>query len=170
MKCVLIALFFLLILLGAVSAAQYYVYTYVGLAKTAGYAEGQVTSARINTTVGIVRDTTAKLLYLADELNNRVRKVDIATGIVTTFAGSSSSGSTGDSGAATSATLYQPSALLLDKTNSRLYIADEGNNKVRVVSTSTLIITTFAGGGTVQLANSATALSTSISLNKPRGM
>jgi hypothetical protein len=153
------------------SAAQYYVYTYVGTGTT-GYSGdgGPVTSARINTTVGIVRDTTNNLLYLADELNHRVRKVDISTGIVTTFAGSSSSGSTGDSGLATAATLYQPSALLLDKTNSRLYIADEGNNKVRVVPTSTLIITTFAGGGTAQLANGATALATSFSLNKPRGM
>ena len=153
------------------SAAQYYVYTYLGNGNVGDSGDGGLaTAATINNTVGIARDTTNNILYFADQYNNKVRKVSMATGIVTTFAGSTSSGSSGDTGLATSATLYQPSALLLDTANSKLYISDEGNSRVRVVSTSSFVITTFAGGGTVNLANGATGFATNVVLNKPRGM
>ena len=52
-------------------------------------------------------------VYIADYGNNRIRKV--STGIITTIAGSSTSGSySGDNGAATSATLYGPYEVALD--------------------------------------------------------
>jgi hypothetical protein len=54
-------------------------------------------------------------VYIADNDNNRVRKVTVSTGIITTFAGSStSSGFSGDNGAATSAKLNLPSGVTLD--------------------------------------------------------
>ena len=54
-------------------------------------------------------------VYIADTYNNRVRKVTVSTGIITTIAGSSTSGSySGDNGAATSATLYYPWGVALD--------------------------------------------------------
>ena len=54
-------------------------------------------------------------VYIADTHNNRIRKVTVSTGIITTIAGSSTSASySGDGGAATSATLYYPSGVALD--------------------------------------------------------
>ena len=54
-------------------------------------------------------------VYIADMNNNRIRKVTESTGIITTIAGSSTSGSySGDNGAATSATLYYPEGVALD--------------------------------------------------------
>ncbi len=54
-------------------------------------------------------------MYIADTVNNRIRKVTVSTGIITNIAGSSTSGSfSGDSAAATSARLYYPRAVVLD--------------------------------------------------------
>ena len=54
-------------------------------------------------------------VYIGDHYNHRIRKVTVSTGIITTIAGSSTSGSySGDNGAATSATLYAPSGVALD--------------------------------------------------------
>ena len=69
--------------------------------------------------------------------------------IITTIAGSGGTGSySGDNGAATSATLYYPCGVGLD-TAGNVYIADTFNNRIRKVTISTGIITTFAGTGTV---------------------
>ena len=53
-------------------------------------------------------------IYIADKENNRIRKVAASTTIITTLAGSSSSGYSGDNGQATSATLRQPYAVAVD--------------------------------------------------------
>jgi hypothetical protein len=54
-------------------------------------------------------------VYIAEYYNNRIRKVTVSTGIITTIAGSSTSGSySGDNGAATSATLYNPYGVAVD--------------------------------------------------------
>ena len=63
-------------------------------------------------------------VYIADQGNNRIRKVTFSTGIIATIAGSSTSGSySGDNGAATSATLYYPTGVVLD-TSGNVYISD----------------------------------------------
>ena len=53
-------------------------------------------------------------MYIADELNNRIRKVTVSTGIITTIAGTGSGSYSGDNGAATSASLYNPSGVAVD--------------------------------------------------------
>ena len=53
-------------------------------------------------------------VYIADSLNNRIRKVTVSTGIITTIAGTGSTSYSGDNGAATSATLYYPAGIALD--------------------------------------------------------
>ena len=62
-------------------------------------------------------------VYIADEYNHRVRKVTVSTGIITTIAGSSTSGSySGDDGPATSATLYYPTGVSLDASGNYSFI------------------------------------------------
>ena len=53
-------------------------------------------------------------VYIADEYNNRIRKVTVSTGIITTIAGTGSFSYSGDNGAATSATLNKPTGVALD--------------------------------------------------------
>ena len=84
-------------------------------------------------------------LYVAD-LSNRVRRLDLATGIVTTVAGNGAAGYSGDGGPATLARLNTPQRIAIDSTGS-IYIADTGNNRIRRVDGTTGIITTVAGTG-----------------------
>jgi len=86
-------------------------------------------------------------LYVADFGNNRVRKIDVATGIVTTVAGNGSSSYTGDGGPATVATLNGPAGVATDAAGN-LYIADSENNAIRKVNSATGEIATIAGNGT----------------------
>jgi sugar lactone lactonase YvrE len=84
-------------------------------------------------------------LYIADTGNNRV--VKIGGGSQTVFAGTGTSGSGGNGGLATSATLKGPSAVAVSASGV-VYIADTGNNEVRAVDPITNNISLFAGGGT----------------------
>jgi len=83
-------------------------------------------------------------LYIADSHNMRIRKVD-PSGIITTFAGSGSTGFNGDGGLATQATLWYPSSVTVDS-GGNLYILDNYNERIRKVDSSG-IITTIAGTG-----------------------
>jgi uncharacterized protein (TIGR03437 family) len=84
-------------------------------------------------------------LYIADALNNRIRKVNLATKIISTVAGIGTAGYSGDGGLAFSARLFGPTGVAMDAA-SNLYIADYGNSVVRRVSTGGTI-TTIAGTG-----------------------
>ena len=59
-------------------------------------------------------------MYIADYGNNRIRKVTVSTGIITTFAGVGSNSFSGDGGAATSATLYSPVGVAFDSAGTSL--------------------------------------------------
>jgi DNA-binding beta-propeller fold protein YncE len=85
-------------------------------------------------------------LYIADQYNARIRRVDASTGIITTFAGNGQHGDWGDGGAAIVARLHDPAGVALDYAGN-LYIADIYNGRIRRVDTSTSIITTVAGNG-----------------------
>ena len=84
-------------------------------------------------------------LYIADHRNSRIRKVDAATGIITTVAGTGEQGFRGDGGAATHAAISLPRDVALDS-DGAIYIADGGNNRIRKVDPNGTI-TTVAGTG-----------------------
>ena len=104
---------------------------------------GVATSAKLNNPFGVSVDISGNV-YIADYGNNKIRMVT-NTGIITTFAGTGAFGSSGDSGAATSAQLYNPTGVSVGLSGN-VYIADSYNQKIRMVA-STGIITTFAGTG-----------------------
>jgi len=85
-------------------------------------------------------------IYLADTENHRVRRVDLARGIVETVAGTGAAGGAGDGGPATEAELSHPRDVEIAP-DGRLFIADTENHRVRVVDPSTGVIETVAGTG-----------------------
>lgn len=104
---------------------------------------GPAVNARLNKPAGVAFDR-AGLLYIADTINNRVRRLG-ADGSITTFAGSGVRGYYGDGGNARQAHLALPQGLGFDALGN-LYIADTGNNVIRKV-TSAGVISTVAGSG-----------------------
>ena len=94
----------------------------------------------------LVLDATGNNLYFADQLNQRIRKVNLATGVITTVAGNGVKGFDGDDVPATNAALNGPKGLTID-TSGNLYIADTSNSRIRKVAVSSGIITTIAGPG-----------------------
>jgi uncharacterized protein (TIGR03437 family) len=127
-------------------AAAQTITTYAGNGN-AGFSGdgGPAVLAEINDTVGLAVDASGNI-YLADQNNNRVRKVTASTGIISTIAGTSSSGFSGDGGPATSATLNGPTGVCLAPTGD-VYVNDQGNHRVRKIAVATGIITTVAGNG-----------------------
>lgn len=85
-------------------------------------------------------------IYISDSTNNRVRKVDVATGRITTVAGNGTRDYSGDGGPATQAALAFPMGLAVDR-EGNLFIADARNHRIRRVDAKTGIITTVAGQG-----------------------
>ncbi len=85
-------------------------------------------------------------LFIVDMTNHAVRRVDMKTGIITTFAGSGKAGYSGDGGPAKDAQFKQPHSIQFDPAGD-LYICDIGNHVIRKVDMKTGIITTFAGTG-----------------------
>ncbi|MHB1935628.1 MAG: NHL domain-containing protein [Acidobacteriaceae bacterium] len=103
-------------------------------------------SATVNLPMGVAFDGGGNL-YIADTGNNRVRRVDAVTGIITTVVGNGQQGYAGDGGAAANAQLDLPAGVAVDAMGN-LFIADTGNNVVRKVNPQTGVITTVAGNGT----------------------
>ena len=108
-------------------------------------------------------------LFLADSSNNRIRKVDAATGLVSTVAGTGNIGATGDNGPAVAATLSSPSSLALDPAGN-LYFADSGNNAIRRIDAITGLISTVAGTLNHHGYAGDHALATAATLNTPNGI
>jgi sugar lactone lactonase YvrE len=107
---------------------------------TSGSTDGTGTAAKFALPRGITTDGTN--LYVADTGNSTIRKIVIATGAVTTLAGTAgSNGITDGTGAA--ARFYFPSGITTDATN--LYVADTGNHTIRKIVIATGAVTTLAG-------------------------
>jgi sugar lactone lactonase YvrE len=109
-----------------------------------GYSgdNGPAISAQLYQPFGVAVDASGSV-YIADTWNNVIRKV--SNGVITTIAGNGTNGYSGDNGPATKAEMEQPLAVAVDASGN-VYIADEGNNVIRKVSSGT--IATIAGNGT----------------------
>jgi sugar lactone lactonase YvrE len=107
---------------------------------------GQATLARLDHPGGVAVDRAGDV-YIADTYNDRVRRVDATTGIITTVAGNGVSGSGGDGGPATSAGLFFPEGVAVDGGSPAVvYIADTFSHRIRRVDGAGSIAT-IAGTG-----------------------
>lgn len=99
------------------------------------------------TALALAEEKSGETLYIADTHNNRVRMVNLVTGIITTAAGNGIRGYSGDGGAAIDASLDTPQGLAVNASSHTLWISDTSNSAIRSVETNTGIIGTFFGNG-----------------------
>ncbi|MGB0064807.1 MAG: RHS repeat-associated core domain-containing protein, partial [Terracidiphilus sp.] len=136
---------------------------------TAGYSGdgGAAISAELNDPTRLVLDS-ADDIYFADTNNNRIREVTAATGVMSTVAGNGTAAYSGDGGAATSAKISGPRGVAVDSAGD-IYIADTGNNRIRMVTAGTTVISTIAGNGTAGFSGDG-GTAVSAELNGPFGV
>jgi trimeric autotransporter adhesin len=106
---------------------------------------GPATDAALKQPGAVALDAAGNL-YIAETGANLVRKVNLATGIISTVAGTGTPGYSGDTGAATCATLNAPKGIAANAVGD-LIIADTGNNVIRRVYARGGVIVTIAGTG-----------------------
>ena len=115
---------------------------------------------------GLTVDSAGNL-YFADSGNHRIRKVDTSSNI-STIAGTGTATSTGDGGAATSATLNEPVDVAFDSSGN-LYVAERSGQRVRKIAKDQ-IITTVAGTGSGGSPDSESGVAVSQQLSLPQGL
>ncbi len=125
------------------TSSSSFIYTIAGDG-IAGYSGdgGPATTADLNYPAGMAFDANGNL-FIADSGNNLIRKIDAATDVISTYAGTGILGDSGEGGPALSAQFNDPMSVAVDQAGD-VYIADEWNNAVREV-TPAGTITTVAG-------------------------
>src|SRR5215208_4709886 len=127
------------------SAAQGDITTWAGNGNNWSAGDGgQATSASFAYPAGAT--SYNGYLYVADYSGSRIRRVNVSTGVISTFAGNGSAGYWGNGGAATSAALNNPASIDFDS-GGNAYIADSSNAVIRKVTPGGTI-STFAGTAT----------------------
>lgn len=112
-----------------------------------GSNDGIGTNARFNTLSAVVIDKNNSNLYVVDQMNFLIRKIDLATLEVTTIAGTD--GVLGNTnGIGTNASFSIPYGLAINAANTHLYVGDNANSLIRKIDLATLEVTTEAGNGT----------------------
>lgn len=125
--------------------------TLAGDPRKSGAVDGSWGTALFSIPRGIATDGTN--LFVADSLNHTIRKVVIATGVVTTLAGSAEGWGIAD-GTGKTARFYSPHGIVTDGTN--LFVADTNNHLIRKVVIATGVVTTLAGSaGSIGAADGA---------------
>ncbi len=134
---------------------------------TGGYSGdgAAATAAQLRFPAGVAIDVSGNI-FIADQSNNRIRKIN-TSGIITTVAGTGAAGFSGDGGPATNAQIHAPWGIVVDN-NGAIVIADYENNRIRRIDTFG-IITTIAGTGTSGYSGDGAA-ATAADLTHPAGL
>ena len=126
------------------------------------------TNASIYLPMGVVTDAAGNI-FLSDSSNNRIRRVDATTGLISTIAGDGNPGFAGDNGPAKQAEISSPAGLILDGAGN-IYFADTGNDVIRRIDAFSGFITTVAGMGNAQGYSGNNGVATSAKLSSPEGV
>lgn len=127
-----------------VNASDGTISTVAGNGKVGYGGDGEVaTLATLGSPSGIFVDSSGNI-FIAERTNHRIRKVNVSDGTINTVAGNGKAGYAGDGGAATAASLYEPSDIFVDSSGN-LFIADTRNHSIRKVNSSDRIISTVNG-------------------------
>ena len=152
-------------LIRRVEIATNTVTTFGGIAGSSGSTDGAFGVAKFNAPKGLVVDPTGTYLYVSGGADNKIRRIEIVTGIVSTLAGSGTAGSADGTGIA--ATFNGPRGITIDAANQNLYVTDYAANKIRKIVIATGVVTTLAGTGTPAFAD---GIGTAASFNAPFGI
>ena len=125
---------------------------------------GKATAAALDSPIGVAVDGNLNI-YIGDTHNQRVRMVNVSSGIISTIAGTGIKGFTSD-GPALSAAMANPSGVWVDSTGT-VYVADADNHRIRTISGTS--VATIAGSGVQGYSGDAGAATTA-SLNTPRAV
>jgi streptogramin lyase len=106
-------------------------------------------------------------LYISDMTTQTIRRVDMKSGIISTFAGTGKPGFSGDGGAATAAQMKDPISIQFGR-DGKLYVCDIGNNRIRAIELATGTITTVCGNGDRKPTPDGAPFSPETPLNGPR--
>ena len=109
---------------------------------------GPAKSAELGDPVSVCFDTSQKYLYISTEFGREIRRVDMLTDTITTYAGTGVIGYSGDGGLATNANFSRILGICIDRSNN-LYVGDWDNARIRKINAATSIITTICGNGTL---------------------
>ena len=111
----------------------------------AGNEDGVGDAAQFCAPTGIAISPDGSALFVTDQFNHEIRRGEVATGEVTTLAGS---GEEGDAdGVGDAAEFYCPAGIAISPDGSVLFVVDHGNDKIRLVGVATGAVTTLAGSG-----------------------
>ncbi len=128
-----------------------------------GYVNGTGTSAQFSRPLGLCLDGAGNL-YVADETNHSIRKIVISTGVVTTLAGNGTAGTANGTG--TGARFGSPTGICYDGAGN-IYVAEQGNNRIRKIVVATGVVTTVAGSTTGGYVD---GIGTAARFNQPYGI
>ncbi len=131
-----------------VNSATHIVNVYAGDGSIGTIGDGgPATAAEFSSVSFLAIDTARGYLYIPDQGNYDLRRVDLTTGIITTIAGNGTIGTGGDGGPATDAQFNLIQGVCVDNYGN-IYVGDGGNGTVRKINISTGIITRIIGNGT----------------------
>jgi sugar lactone lactonase YvrE len=117
---------------------------------------------------GLAYDEGNNLLYIADGLNHRIRRVDFANDRIETVVGTGEAGYSGDDGPGTAAQINNPKNIEMGP-DGRVYFADTNNNRIRVWDPTSNIVETFAGTGEAAMGEVGRQ-ATDVALSRPFGI
>jgi len=126
------------------------------------------TTTSIFLPTGVTVDAAGNF-YISDSSNNRIRRVDGQSTVITTVAGNGTPGYGGDGAVATSGMISDPAGIAIDGAGD-VYFADTGNHVIRRIDAITGYLSTVAGTGTVQGYTGDNGLATAATLSLPEGL
>jgi sugar lactone lactonase YvrE len=108
---------------------------------------GPATEAQFDTPHHLAFSPGSDDLFITDTRNHRIRRIDPKTGVITTVIGTGEKGFAGDGGKADKAVFNGIYCMAFNHAGDRIYLADLGNRRIRVVDRSTGLVETVAGNG-----------------------
>jgi len=134
---------------GVFAAQETIIQSVAGGGNLGGYAPNKAAIA-LNNFSGLALNPITKEFFFSDSTHHQVYKVNSTTGLIELVAGNGTESFSGDGSVAVSAGLDTPGPLAFNAAGTILFIADNGNLRVRAVNIATGLISTFAGNGLVE--------------------